>query len=124
MARVAAVANVAWPEVGVRQLWNDAVHAAAAAMHGAMIPARRKDNAEVDRARAWRFVDRRHGPVDDALGGGGPGGGVQTGALTVTAATGSPIADVGIAVPTFSAVQSASVITLSGPGAGNFAAAG
>ena len=49
--------------------------------------------------------------------------GVQTAVFTVTAATGSPIADAGM-VPIFSAVQSASVITLSAPSAGSLAAAG
>jgi hypothetical protein len=37
---------------------------------------------------------------------------VHTGALSVTPETGSPIAETGIEAPNFSAVQSASVITL------------
>src|SRR3954451_3168650 len=49
---------------------------------------------------------------------------VHTGAFNVTAETGSPMADTGMLVPTFPDVQSASVIALSGPGAGSFAAAG
>ena len=70
MARVAAVANVAGSEIGVRQLGNDAVHATTAAMDGAVVPARGKDHAEVDRAGAGRLVDRRHRTVDHALRGG------------------------------------------------------
>ena len=105
MAGIAAVANVAGPEIGVRQLRNDAVHATAAAMDGAMVPARGQDDAEVDRAGAGRLVDRRHRTVDHALRGGralaSAGAGVQTAVFTVTAATGSPIADAGM-VPIFS----------------------
>jgi hypothetical protein len=41
------------------------------------------------------------------------------GALSVTALTGSPIADTGIDVPTFSAVTSAAVISLFPSAAGN-----
>src|SRR4051812_23191260 len=49
---------------------------------------------------------------------------VHTGAFMVTAETGSPMAGTGMFVPSFPDVQSASVMTLSGPGAGSFAAAG
>ena len=52
-----------------------------------------------------------------------PAGGAHTAVFTVTAATGSPIAEVGM-VPIFSTVQSASVITLSAPRAGSLAAGG
>ena len=70
MARVAAVANVAGSEIGVRQLGNDAVHATTAALDGAVVPGRGQDHPEVDRPGAGRLVDRRHRTVDHALRGG------------------------------------------------------
>src|SRR5215218_4502315 len=49
---------------------------------------------------------------------------VHAGAFNVTAATGSPMAEAGMLVPSFADVQSASVITESALAAGSLAAAG